>query len=389
MNISMIEMVSSHGGCNYYDYGLMNGLGKLGCKVTLYTSSELKFDISDNKNLCVKLFYEGIYSGKNKIKRFCKYLWGTYKSLQDSKKRGAQVVHFQIYAITILEILVLWLIKRFRFPVVVTVHDVESFNKENSKRGIRFFYNNVDRIIVHNRISYETLASCLKDYDNGDEILSRCSVIHHGSYIGQLPEKIDKRIAKQKFSIESDCFTFLFFGQIKRVKGLDVLMEAFSKLVKSCDKKVKLIIAGKVWKDDFEIYEKIIKENNLSEYLILDIKYIDDAEIVSYYSAADCIVLPYKKIFQSGVLLMAQSYQVPVIVSDLQGMTEIVTDGKNGFVFQTENSDSLCQKMKQVMEFRNNQELLQNAYQKLQTEYNWDDIARQQIEVMQGICKKL
>ena len=86
---------------------------------------------------------------------------------------------------------------------------------------------------------------------------------------------------------------------------------------------------------------------------------------------------------------MAQSYQVPVIVSDLQGMTEIVTDGKNGFVFQTENSDSLCQKMKEVMEYSYNQELLQNAFQKLQTEYNWDDIARQQVEVMQGICKKL
>lgn len=381
MNISMIEPVSSHGGMNYYDFGLMNGLGKLGCKVTLYTSSELKFDISNNKNLCVKLFYEGIYSGKNKIKRFFKYLWGTYKSLHDSKKEESQLIHFQIFAITVLEIMVLWLIKRFCFPVIVTVHDVKSFNKDNSKWKIRYFYNNVDKIIVHNHVSYETLATCLKDYDDADDILSKCSVIHHGSYIGQLPEKIDKVVAKEMFSIEADCFTFLFFGQIKRVKGLDILLEAFSKLVKSCDKKVKLIIAGKVWKDDFEIYEEIIKENKLSEYLTLDIKYIDDAEVVNYY------VLPYKKIFQSGVLLMAQSYQVPVIVSDLQGMTEIVTDGKNGFVFQTENSDSLCQKMKEVMEYSDTGELLHSAHEKLLAEYDWDNIARQQLEVMQGICK--
>lgn len=385
MNIAMIETVSSHGGMNYYDYGLMCGLAKQHCDVTLYTSTALRFDISMYKNLRVKLFYDGIFTGKNKIKRFLKYLTGTIRALHDAKIKGSQVVHFQIFAITVLEILVVFFAKLFHFPIIVTVHDVESFNKANSKKGIRYFYKHVDKIIVHNQISYDTLHDFFVSDKHLECLLPQIVIIHHGSYIGMLPERINKTVAKQKFRISEDTFTFLFFGQIKRVKGLDVLLYAFAKLIACTDRKIKLIIAGKLWKDDFDIYEKIIRAHSLSEYLILDVKYISDEDIVYYYSSADCLVLPYKKIFQSGVLLMAQSYQVPVLVSDLTGMTEIVTDCENGFVFETENADSLCKKMKQCMEQKNLERISKIAYDKLQAEYNWDEIAKEQVSVIEAM----
>ena len=64
-----------------------------------------------------------------------------------------------------------------------------------------------------------------------------------------------------------------------------------------------------------------------------------------FYNAADIVVLPYRKIYQSGVLLMAMSYQKPVIVSDLEGMIEIIQDNKNGYVFETGNCKSLSKKI--------------------------------------------
>ena len=167
----------------------------------------------------------------------------------------------------------------------------------------------------------------------------------------------------------------------------DVLLDAFVKLLKSTDKKVKLIVAGKVWKDCFEIYEKTIKDNNISEYLILEIRYIKDEEIVDYYSAADCVVLPYKKIFQSGVLLMAQSYQIPVLASDLEGMTEIINDKDNGFIFKSENSDDLCKKMKECMECKTLNDIVTRAYKKLQSEYDWTNIAKEQFCIMNSILE--
>lgn len=385
MKISMIEPVSSHGGMNYYDYGLMKGFSNNNCYVTLYTSCPLNFDISQYSNLNVKYFYEGIYSGKNKIKRFFKYFHGTVLALKDSKKNGTQAIHFQVFAISILEIIVICLIKIFHFPVVVTVHDIESFNKTNTKGFTKFFYCHVDKIIVHNKISYNVLCESVKLYKYAQNIINNTHIIHHGSYIGMLYDKMNKVAAKQSFGINQDCFTFLFFGQIKQVKGLDILLQSLAKVVKNnTNNKVKLIIAGKVWKDDFSIYQNIIDDNNLSDYIILEVKYIRDDDVVKYYSAADCIVLPYKKIFQSGVLLMAQSYKIPVLVSDLPGMMEIVQDGENGFVFHSDDYKDLADKMSKIIKLSDFEikEIVEQGYKKLQTDYSWDIIAKQQLTVI-------
>lgn len=388
MKISMIEMVSSHGGMNYYDYGLLDGLGKCGHQVKLYTSSPLLFDISTNKNVEVDYTYQGLFDRKNKILKLLKYVSGTAEALKKSKKDGTRVIHFQIFAITYLESFVVWLTKKMGFKLIVTVHDVESFNKENREKLTKFFYNSVDKIIIHNKVSYNTICSYIEKYSNYDELKSKCNIIPHGSYIGMLPDKIEKHDAKRIFNLDDDTFTFLFFGQIKKVKGLDVLLKAYSKFLKKTDKKVKLLIAGKVWKDDAEIYETIIQEENLRNELIMDIKYIPDSDIVNYYSAADCIVLPYKKIFQSGVLLMAQSYKVPVIVSDLPGMTEIVENLNNGFIFESESVDDLAVSMEKVVSCGELDSICENAYNKLLEKYNWDVIAEKQAAVMEDMLNE-
>lgn len=388
MKISMIEMVSSHGGMNYYDYGLLDGLGKCGHQVKLYTSSPLLFDISTNKNVEVDYTYQGLFDRKNKILKLLKYVSGTAEALKKSKKDGTRVIHFQIFAITYLESFVVWLTKKMGFKLIVTVHDVESFNKENREKLTKFFYNSVDKIIIHNKVSYNTICSYIEKYSNYDELKSKCNIIPHGSYIGMLPDKIEKHDAKRIFNLDDDTFTFLFFGQIKKVKGLDVLLKAYSKFLKKTDKKVKLLIAGKVWKDDAEIYETIIQEENLRNELIMDIKYIPDSDIVNYYSAADCIVLPYKKIFQSGVLLMAQSYKVPVIVSDLPGMTEIVENLNNGFIFESESVDDLAVSMEKVVSCSELDSICENAYNKLLEKYNWDVIAEKQAAVMEDMLNE-
>lgn len=382
MNISMIEIVSSHGGMNYYDFGLMMGLGKLEHDVTLYTSEPLLFDITSNKNLRVNLAYKGLFKTKNKFLKLFRYIKGTFIALNDSRKRKVKIVHFQIFAITYLESFVVWLTKKMGFKLIVTIHDVESFNKQNRKKLTTFFYNSVDRIIIHNSVSYNTILNIVEEYSSSEEIKAKCNIIPHGSYIGMLPDKIEKHDAKRIFNLDDDTFTFLFFGQIKKVKGLDVLLKAYSKFLKKTDKKVKLMIAGKVWKDDAEIYETIIQEENLRNELIMDIKYIPDSDIVNYYSAADCIVLPYKKIFQSGVLLMAQSYKVPVIVSDLPGMTEIVENLNNGFIFESESVDDLAVSMEKVVSCGELDSICENAYNKLLEKYNWDVIAEKQAAVM-------
>ena len=69
-----------------------------------------------------------------------------------------------------------------------------------------------------------------------------------------------------------------------------------------------LVIAGKVWKDDFSQYQSIIDENNPSDCVRTDIRYISDEDI-KYYSAAGCCMLPYFDVYQSSVVQLTYAYK--------------------------------------------------------------------------------
>lgn len=122
----------------------------------------------------------------------------------------------------------------------------------------------------------------------------------------------------------------LFFGFIRDYKGLDWLLEAFGdeKLRKF---PVKLIIAGEFYTPS-EKYLQIIKERQLSDYVILRTDFIADKEVASYFGAADMVVQPYKSATQSGVTQIAFHYNKPMLVTDVGGLGEIVPDGKVGYV---------------------------------------------------------
>lgn len=141
---------------------------------------------------------------------------------------------------------------------------------------------------------------------------------------------IPKAEAKQRLGLDPQTNYLLFFGFIRGYKGLDLLLEAFS------DKRfrelpLKLIIAGEYYQDSVP-YEKIIKDNHLEEFIIRANDFIPNEEVASYFCAADLVVQPYKTATQSGVTQIAYQFNKPMIVSDVGGLSEIVPDGKVGYV---------------------------------------------------------
>ena len=133
----------------------------------------------------------------------------------------------------------------------------------------------------------------------------------------------------------------LFFGQIKGTKGLDLLIEALPVVANEVPE-VLLLIAGRPWKTSFSQFDQLIDKLNVRARCRLHIGFVPNDKVGDFYAAADLVALPYRRIYQSGVLLMAMSYAWPVIVSDLSGMTEIVADGVNGYVFRKESKDDLA-----------------------------------------------
>ena len=181
-------------------------------------------------------------------------------------------------------------------------------------------------------------------------------------------EIIPKNIAKKNLQLDEKTNYILFFGFIRDYKGLDLLLEAmaepnFNKLP------VKLLVAGEFYTDS-KPYFDIIKKNNLEDKVIMLNDFIPDSEVVNYFCAADIVVQPYKNATQSGVTQIAYHFNRPMIVTNVGGLTEIIPDGKVGYVVDCEPekiSDAIIKFYKQKKE----QEFVKNVeIEKLK--YSWD-----------------
>ena len=183
-----------------------------------------------------------------------------------------------------------------------------------------------------------------------------------------------------KLDIEKGKKVLLFFGMIKKVKGLDILLSSLTEVIKK-HSDVVLLIAGKPWKDDFSNYQKLIDELAISKYCKLDIKFISHSDVSNYYSAADIVVLPYRKIYQSGVLMMSLSYKKPVVVSDLPSFKEIIENNRTGYIFQSENSLDLSRVINQALDNpKLLEEIKQNGYDLIATDYKWEMIGKKTLD---------
>ena len=122
----------------------------------------------------------------------------------------------------------------------------------------------------------------------------------------------------------------LFFGFIRKYKGLDILLEAIS-LLRDRMPALKLLIAGEFYEDKKK-YDEQIAALSLEEQLILKTNFIADSEIKYYFCAADLVVQPYRNATQSGVTPLAYHFEVPMLVTNVGGLPAMVPHNKVGLV---------------------------------------------------------
>ena len=145
---------------------------------------------------------------------------------------------------------------------------------------------------------------------------------------------ISRGAALEKLKLKAEYSYLLFFGFIRAYKGLDLLLEAFADQ-RLRNRRLKLIVAGEFYESD-KPYLEIINKNNLgNEVLILD-RFIKEDEVASLFCAADLVVQPYRSATQSGVTQIAYHFEKPMLVTDVGGLSEIVPDGKCGYVVKPE-----------------------------------------------------
>jgi D-inositol-3-phosphate glycosyltransferase len=377
--VAIIDTLGAHGGAfHFYTFGQSIGLFNNGVDVSLYTNNET----ANPKINGVKFFafYKNIFKSKFRIISGIKWIIGTVFSVFHARFSGVSIFHFHIFYTNILVLFNLLFVKILFGKVVLTVHDVSSFsNSSNSSVIGKLVYKLTDRIITHNEFSKSEII-------NVNANLSSCiSIVPHGNFTPFINVQYDKEKSKEQLGIPNNRRILLFFGMIKKVKGLEVLLSALKGVIKQ-NPDILLVIAGKPWENDFSAYQKIIDENNLSEYILLHAKFIPQEDVEHYYCASDLVVLPYKKIYQSGVLMMALSYERPVLVSDLPPLKEIISDNENGFLFKTENVSDLSAKLNSIL---GNEELMEQVKTKgtelINTKYDWGEIGKQTKQAYQSL----
>tara|TARA_B110000967_G_scaffold94205_1_gene96831 strand:+ start:204 stop:1349 length:1146 start_codon:yes stop_codon:yes gene_type:complete len=372
--VAIIDTLGAHGGSfHFYTFGQAIGLVNNGVNVSLYTNNET----ADPKISGVKFFafYKNIFKNSFRITSGINWILGTVFSVFHARFSGISVFHFHIFYTNFLVLFNLLFVKILFGKVVLTVHDVSSFsNSSNSLIITNLIYKLSDRIITHNQFSKSEIINVNTNLE------PYISIVPHGNYIPFINIQFNKEKSRKILAIPNNRRVLLFFGMIKKVKGLEILLSALKGVVEK-NPDVLLVIAGKPWENDFSVYQNIIDENNLSDYVLLHTKFIQQENVEHYYCASDLVVLPYKKIYQSGVLMMTLSFERPALVSDLPPLTEIISNNENGFVFKTENVSDLTNKLNSILI---NEVLMEKVRVKgvelIKKKYDWVDIGRQTLQ---------
>ena len=359
--VAIIDPVGIKSGMNQYDIYLCQALDDLNVQTFIYSNFE-----SHSKSIVSKLFFGTFFSSK--LLQLIDFLKGIILSCIDCKRQGVKEVIVHVFSTHNMAFLTYLMCKLFGFKIITISHDVSSFTNQDNKMYHQLIYNHwSEYIIVHNEYSKEKILSLISP-----KVHSKIRIIKHGGFIELPDSNKTKAIARKELNIDVETTYILFFGRLKSTKGLYILLRAMACINSS----IHLIIAGDTGKESFDKYQNLINKLGISERVILDINYVSDSKRELYFKAVDAMVLPYEKIFQSGVLLMAMSYGLPVLASDIPPFKEVIEHNKNGLLFESLNAKDLAQKINDLFEDNGSlHEFSKSAIETINTTFSWDEIA--------------
>ncbi len=230
---------------------------------------------------------------------------------------------------------ILRIVKKNRHTKIVCIADniIPHEKRPGDKPFTKYFIKPIDKFIV---MSDQVLAD-LKTFDDKKPV----EQVLHPLY-DNFGDKIPKEKARQQLGIGANEKVMLFFGFIRKYKGLDILFDAM-KILKDQSQDIKLIVAGEFY-EDRKPFEEQIANLGIRDNLILHTDFIGDNEVKKFFCAADVVVQPYRSATQSGVTPLAYHFETPMIVTNVGGLPDMVPEGKAGLIAEP-NAASLAEKI--------------------------------------------
>jgi glycosyltransferase involved in cell wall biosynthesis len=197
--------------------------------------------------------------------------------------------------------------------------------------------------------------------------------------------------AKARLGIRNGDRTILFFGNIAPYKGLEYLISAFRQIATRHDD-YRLIIAGrpKNCEKYWAAIREAIRQDVQRGRILLKEEYIPDDMTELYFKAADVLALPYKYIYQSGVLFLGYSFGLPVLAADVGSLKEDIIEGETGLIFKPQDPDDLARVIEQYfssdlfLDLANRRERIRSFANK---RHSWNEVGQITREVYASLLR--
>lgn len=337
------------GGDKPYVLGLASTLGGLGILVDFIGSDDL--DVPEVRRMS-NVNFQNLRGDQRseaglgrKVTRILRYYLRLFHYAATAQPKIFHIIwnnKFEFFDRTLLMLYYKMLGRRIAF----TAHNVNAGKRDGrdsrlNRMTLKLQYQLADHIFVHTEKMKGQLAEEFAVPQN------KVSVIPLGVNNTVPSTSLTSADAKRRLGLGVEEKVLLFYGRIAPYKGLEYLIAALGEVSK-VDGNYRLIIAGSVKSGDeyWQSIEREIDSRGLRERILQRIEFIPDEETELYFKAADVLMLPYTEIFQSGVLILAYSFGLPVIASDVGAMRDDIIEGATGYVIRPKDPSDCAEKLK-------------------------------------------
>ena len=239
----------------------------------------------------------------------------------------------------------------------------------------RLLIKSSDALVVHSRAVKNQLIEI--HGVNKDKVF----VIPLGLF-NTLHENNDKPAMKKELGIREN-LVILYFGIIRKYKGLPYLVKAFNNLPNSVISSSRLMIIGEDWQEESDL-EKMINSSPFKEHITYNPRFIPDAMISKYFSVADVVVLPYLRTSGSAVANIAMTYGVPIITSDIATMRECLGEYEGAIFVPPADYKAIAEKLFEIYSLASSGKTeLYNPPWNM-----WDEVAKHYEQLIESLCSK-
>jgi D-inositol-3-phosphate glycosyltransferase len=187
-----------------------------------------------------------------------------------------------------------------------------------------------------------------------------------------LSDPINKSLARKRISVSEKTKVVLFFGLIRKYKGLELIINAFNETPLN-NNNIVLYIAGECYENPKK-YIDLVTHLGISDRIIFDLTFKNSKEIALIFSASDIVAQTYHTATQSGVTPLAYFYQKPILVSNIKGLRTPIENDKTG-EWTSKEPKEIAANIKNMLEDNNYMRYQKNLI-KVKNDYLWSSFTK-------------